>query len=1325
MKRKAIIPFLGLFGALILSSCGNLNQEEQPEDILTEEGLLSEPFDMGATKEQFENADKAEDHILVKAYEKTGLPDLDILSSNGITSISSLGGNSRWYQADLAEGVDVVSTVKSLREANCFETVDYDYICKSEDLDYKDVTYNPMASSQAYFQSAKIQEAWQYMEEQGKAGGDPSVTIAVIDTGVDYEHEDLRENMWTNTGEIPGNGIDDDGDGYIDDVYGANTLDGVYGTDAGDPMDDHGHGTHVAGIIAATNNNRGSVGVAYNCKIMAIKAGNSSGYFTSSAIAKAVSYAYEHGADVINMSFGGTGLSLAEQEAMKVAYERCVMVASAGNDSLLNEPAPLYQPTYPAALPYVVGVMSESTSHFESAFTNHDLYADSQIEYDVYAPGEAIYSCLPNNNYAAWSGTSMASPVVAGVAALLRSLHIDRNEFPTKAVMAQLVNTSETSVACIHNYLHNVPNGLDAYLALTKYPEPRVRLYNYYTFDNVTDDDDDDGAIDAGETINLGVVLKNKGGVAKDVNVSIDVKREGGTVDRYVSPTISQVTLQNIGTYSTQDCGEIVDEETNEITGVETPLQVKIADNCPNDYLCDINVTITWKNGLDETDETIYSDDTGVIQIAVTRGVLLPNVISEDMTLTSDNLYIINKNSIVEENVTLTIDPGVTIQAYVNNTESQVSDSSGAKFLVNGNFIAKGTEDAHITFKPSELYPSAAIVLNNVDSGNGVVDCEWCDFTNLSTYGTYNGSRTMFKNCRFEQYNMNGWTYTYGQPDRSYISYDLRASSLEFCTFDEVAADINAQEIKNCSFNGCYVGVNVNNGVFSGNLIVGESKKATWSNSLRFSLYVYLPCTSTSTWNEETQTSDWSYTYNYNISNNVFFIKPELYPTSNSTLHISSSTSKKNLNIVDWSNNYFYGLTADQLGDVFYDYYDDATSSIARYTVNSDTLDWSTTYPIALDAHFEDAEGNVCRTIGSSTYKCVVTMSRDMDTSIPLKVCFGSVEPYADYVIEGDYVEDSKTVWEGSYTLDSKFESGINYFTIYNGRADDNHALELIRDSRISFKIDTTSAQSMNLSATADIDGVHLSWFQDDYPTIAGYNIYKSTALDGKYTKVNKQLLNYDVTEYLDSEVEPGVTYYYNFTVVLSDMSESKPSGKTVVTTYDSMAPNVYHTPVSVAYLGYNLIISATVTDNVGAQSVTLYYRVKGQSEYREAAMSPNNSKYSALIPASFVTSSGIEYYIDAYDGINHTYSGSSLSPHQVIVQSKVSENEKGDVDGNGSIDLYDALLTIRAANDLENLSNDEFDRADLNSDGHLTADEALLILQYANGTITSFSSYL
>ena len=157
---------------------------------------------------------------------------------------------------------------------------------------------NDMLANQWALYRCGIQQSWEWLQENGKhPGGDASIVVAVIDTGVDFTHGDLRDNMWVNEKETAGDGRDNDGNGYVDDYYGVDIVAG-----RGNGMDDHGHGTHVAGVIAAVNNLQGTVGVAFNTKIMSVKAGMSSGYFTQDAIAKAILYAYENGADVINMS---------------------------------------------------------------------------------------------------------------------------------------------------------------------------------------------------------------------------------------------------------------------------------------------------------------------------------------------------------------------------------------------------------------------------------------------------------------------------------------------------------------------------------------------------------------------------------------------------------------------------------------------------------------------------------------------------------------------------------------------------------------------------------------------------------------------------------------------------------------------------------------------------------------------------------------------------------------------------------------------------------------------------------------------------------------
>ena len=196
--------------------------------------------------------------------------------------------------------------------------------------------------------------------------------------------------------------------------------------------------------------------------------------------------------------------------------------------------------------------------------------------------------------------------------------------------------------------------------------------------------------------------------------------------------------------------------------------------------------------------------------------------------------------------------------------------------------------------------------------------------------------------------------------------------------------------------------------------------------------------------------------------------------------------------------------------------------------------------------------------------------------------------------------------------------------------------------------------------------------------------------------------------------------YYYNFTVVQTDMAESEPSGKIVIMSKDTMAPNIYHSPVSSAFTGSNLVLTATVTDNLNIAYANLYYRVAGTEEWSTIRMNKLNDKYSAIIPAAAVTVEGIEYYIEAFDGISYTYKGSAQTPFTIAVQEALDENSLGDVDGDGVITNLDALLLLYTINDKYNMTAEQFARADLNGDGDLWAAEALRILQYVSGVIGS-----
>lgn len=248
--------------------------------------------------------------------------------------------------------------------------------------------------------------------------GTRNIVIAVIDTGTNIIHEDLMDSLWINPNETI-DGIDNDNNGYIDDINGANTWVSKGGPLSGSINGDHYHGSHVAGIIAAKlNNSKGIAGVCPNCKIMTIKANipNTDEFFTSSLVAS-VEYATQMGASIINMSLGGllTSHDTLFQAAIQTAMSaNIVTVAAAGNDHSNMD----NRPVSPASFPEVIAVSATNGTEFDSSYSNFG----SAIW--VSAPGTDIASTMTDSNpaYAFLSGTSMATPVVSGVIGLLKSL---------------------------------------------------------------------------------------------------------------------------------------------------------------------------------------------------------------------------------------------------------------------------------------------------------------------------------------------------------------------------------------------------------------------------------------------------------------------------------------------------------------------------------------------------------------------------------------------------------------------------------------------------------------------------------------------------------------------------------------------------------------------------------------------------------------------------------------------------------------------------------------------------------------------------------------
>ncbi|GAB4140968.1 MAG: hypothetical protein Fur0041_16190 [Bacteroidia bacterium] len=261
---------------------------------------------------------------------------------------------------------------------------------------------DPSYSSQWNLAQINASGAWNYFSSGS------NIVIAIVDDAVDRNHPDLSPNLWVNTGEIANNNIDDDGNGYIDDINGFDV--GNNDNNPNPPSSAYDHGTHVAGIASArANNNTGIASIGFSCKLMAVKATTSSSSITNGY--DGIVYAVNSGADVINMSWGGTGSSTTAQNIITWASNQGVLLIAAAGNSNVNSMF------YPAGYSECMAVASTTTGDVKSSFSNYGTWVD------ISAPGSNIYSTLPGTGYGNKSGTSMASPLVAGLAGLMLSLN--------------------------------------------------------------------------------------------------------------------------------------------------------------------------------------------------------------------------------------------------------------------------------------------------------------------------------------------------------------------------------------------------------------------------------------------------------------------------------------------------------------------------------------------------------------------------------------------------------------------------------------------------------------------------------------------------------------------------------------------------------------------------------------------------------------------------------------------------------------------------------------------------------------------------------------
>ena len=511
-----------------------------------------------------------------------------------------------------------------------------------------DPSKNPLYTQQWGITKLKVNELWNKTIINKKRP-----VIAILDTGVDITHPDLANNIWTNQKEAEGEkNYDNDGNGFKGDVHGWDFINNTSVI-----RDYNSHGTHVAGIAAACDNEIGIVGANPQALIMPITVMQSDGTGDVAVIAKGIQYAIDNGADIINMSLGTYYNSYTMKQVLEHAYQNAVIVAAAGNDNYPMRECGSGGTMYPAGYSFVLGVQSGQDGNLDG-FSNSDcngptfslLGWDIQENYELIAPGSGIISCIPYGKYKKLTGTSMSAPLVAGGISALKMV----KEYDTQEILwADLI--------------HMDCNFLKTFNVSERPADIEIMTLQW---NDTEDGGNGDGFWDAGETIRFYPVVRTVWGDATNVKAHLEI---GEYEDASLIEIIKNDAKlgMNLSTYAHHQFTE--------------PIIFKISENCADARHIKLKLTITC-------DEAINSC-TQEFVIIVDNIVKLAGLIQEDYTLTPSHRYLISEDVAVTKGVNLTIEPGTNIVFR-----------EGTMLSVFGVINAHGKPGEMITFSRQHIY---------------------------------------------------------------------------------------------------------------------------------------------------------------------------------------------------------------------------------------------------------------------------------------------------------------------------------------------------------------------------------------------------------------------------------------------------------------------------------------------------------------------------------------------------------------------------------------------------------------------------------------------
>lgn len=505
---------------------------------------------------------------------------------------------------------------------------------------------NPLYAEQWGIKQLHIDELWNKPVINKKRP-----VIAILDTGVDITHPDLVDNIWTKEG--------------TDDEHGYDFINETYNI-----RDYNMHGTHVAGIAAACNNETGIVGANPQALIMPITVMQSDGTGDVQVLVKGIQYAIDNGADVINMSLGTYANSYALRQVLEHAYQNSILVASAGNDT-----RPLTECSgatmYPAGYAFVLGVQSGKDGVLDG-FSNSDcngptyseLGLENQENYELIAPGTNIVSTIPFGNYKPLNGTSMSAPLVAGGVSALK-----------------MVKKYETQEIMWGDLIHMDCNFIKVYDVKERPADIEVIALKW---NDSEDGGNDDAYFDAGETVRFYPVIRTVWGEAHNIKCHLEIG------DEYEDASLIDIIQNDV------DFGWDLSAYAYE-TG-KNPIIFKISDNCADARHIKLKLTVTCDEAINSVTQEFV--------ITVDNIVKLAGLIKEDRTLTANHRYLISDDVAVIEGATLTIEPGTNIMFRKGKRLSVFGELKACgepgKMIIFSRYIGDGG-DYHISLNGNTL----------------------------------------------------------------------------------------------------------------------------------------------------------------------------------------------------------------------------------------------------------------------------------------------------------------------------------------------------------------------------------------------------------------------------------------------------------------------------------------------------------------------------------------------------------------------------------------------------------------------------------------------